>query len=75
MFVNASCKVGVMILTMKSMVVNNTNVFVNSLAITTIYCPVVEKLTTGNCTWSLILLTTEPITTMDDHIFVVVKNF
>ena len=75
MFVNTSCKVGVMILTMKSMVVNNTNVFVNSLAITTIYCPVVEKLMTGNCTWSLILLTTEPITTMDDHIFVVVKNF
>ena len=74
MFVNTSCKVRVMILTMKSMVVNNTNVFVNTLAITTICCPVVEKLTTGNCTWSLILLTTEPITTMDDHIFVVVKK-
>ena len=66
---------GVMRLTMKSMVVNNRNVVVNTLAITTKYCPVVEKLMTGNYMWSLILLTTEPITTMDDHIFVVVKNF
>jgi hypothetical protein len=51
------------------------NVVVNAIVSTTTYYPVVEKLTTGNCMWSLIVLTTEPLTTMDDHIFVVVKNF
>jgi hypothetical protein len=66
---------GTMILTMTNMVVVTVNVVVNAIVSTTKYYPVVEKLTTGNCTWSLIVLTTEPLTTMDDHIFVVVKNY
>jgi len=64
-----------MILTMTNVVVVNIIVVVNAIVSTTTYYPVVEKLTTGNCLWSLIVLTTEPLTTMDDHIFVVVKNF
>jgi len=63
-----------MILTMTNMVVVTVNVVVNAIVSTTKYYPVVEKLTTGNYMWSLIVLTTEPLTTMDDHIFVVVKN-
>ena len=59
-----------MILTMTNVVVVNINVVVNAIVSTTTYYPVVEKLTTGNCLWSLIVLTTEPLTTMDDHIFV-----
>ena len=66
---------GTMILTMTNVVVVTVNMVVNTKVSTTTYCPVVEKLTTGNCTWSLIVLTTEPLTTMDDHIFVVVKNY
>ena len=66
---------GTMILTMTNVVVVNINVVVNAIVSTTTYYPVVEKLMTGNCVWSLIVLTTEPLTTMDDHIFVVVKNF
>ena len=64
-----------MILTMTNVVVVNINVVVNAIVSTTTYYPVVEKLTMGNCVWSLIVLTMEPLTTMDDHIFVVVKNF
>ena len=48
---------------------------VTCLVSTTTYCSVVEKLTTGNIMWSLIVLTTELLTTMDDHTFVVVNNF
>ena len=66
---------GTMILTMTNVVVVNINMVVNAIVSTTTYYPVVEKLTTGNCVWSLIVLTTEPLTTMDDDIFVVVKNF
>jgi len=66
---------GTMILTMTNMVVVTVNVVVNAIVSTTKYYSVVEKLTTGNYMWSLIVLTTEPLTTMDDHIFVVVKNF
>ena len=61
---------GTMILTMTNVVVVNINVVVNAIVSMTTYYPVVEKLTTGNCVWSLIVLTTEPLTTMDDHIFV-----
>ena len=63
---------GSMILTMTNVVVVNINVVVNAIVSTTTYYPVVEKLTMGNCVWSLIVLTMEPLTTMDDHIFVVV---
>jgi hypothetical protein len=66
---------GSMILTMTNVVVVSINVVVNAIVSTTTYYPIVEKLTTGNCMWSLIVLTTEPLTTMDDHIFVVAKNF
>ena len=66
---------GTMILTMTNVVVVTVNMVVNAKVSTTTYYPVVEKLTTGNCMWSLIVLTTEPLTTMDDHIFVVVKNY
>ena len=66
---------GTMILTMTNVVVVNINVVVNAIVSTTTYYPVVEKLMTGNCVWPLIVLTTKPLTTMDDHIFVVVKNF
>jgi hypothetical protein len=50
-------------------------VVVDAITSTTTYCTVVEKLTTGNYVWSFILLTTELLTTMGDHIFVVVNNF
>ena len=66
---------GTMILTMTNVVVVNINVVVNAIVSTTTYYHVVEKLTTGNCMWLLIVLTMEPLTTMDDHIFVVVRNF
>jgi hypothetical protein len=66
---------GTMILAMINVVVVIVNVVVNAIVSTTTYYPVVEKLTTGNYVWSLIVLTTEPLTTMDDHIFVVVRNF
>ena len=64
-----------MILTMTNVVVVTINVVVNAIVSTTTYYHVVEKLTTGNCMWSLIVLMTGPLTTMDDHIFVVVNNF
>ena len=66
---------GVTILTMKNVVVVIRNVVVTSLVSTTTYCLVVAKLTTGNIMWSLIVLTMELLTTMDDHTFVVVNNF
>lgn len=66
---------GVIILTMKIVVVNIRNVVVSSKASTTTYCAVVAKVTTGNCMWSLIVLTIEVLMTMDDHIFVVINNF
>jgi hypothetical protein len=53
---------GAKILTMKNVVVVIRNV-------------VVEKVTTGNLVWSLIVLTTELLMTIDDHIFVVATNF
>jgi len=65
----------VKILVMKNVVVVIRNVVVTNLVSTTTYCLVVEKLTTGNLMWSLIELTTELLTTMDDHTFVVVNNF
>uniref|UniRef100_A0A0A9AUM2 Uncharacterized protein n=1 Tax=Arundo donax TaxID=35708 RepID=A0A0A9AUM2_ARUDO len=37
--------------------------------------PVVKKLTTGIRMWSLILLTTKPLTTIDDHTYMVVNKF
>jgi hypothetical protein len=55
-------------------VVNNVYVVVSSSKLTTTCYSVVIKLTTGSYTWSLMLLTTRPLTTMDDHIFVVVTN-
>ena len=60
---------GTMILTMTNVVVVNINVVVNAIVSTTTYYHVVEKLTMGNYMWSLIVLTMEPLTTMDDHIF------
>ena len=65
---------GVKILTMKNMVVIR-NVVVTCLVSMTTYSSVVEKLTTGNIMWSLIVLTMELLTTMDDHTFVVVNTF
>ena len=66
---------GVKILAMKNVVVVIRNVVVTNLVSTTTYCLVVEKLTAGNIMWSLIVLTMELLTTMDDHTFVVVNNF
>ena len=66
---------GVKILAMKNVVVVIRNVVVTNLVSTTTYCSVVEKLTAGNIMWSLIVLTTELLTTKDDHTFVVVNNF
>jgi len=66
---------GVKILAMKNVVVVFRNVVVTNPVSTTTYCSVVEKLTAGNIMWSLIVLTTELLTTMDDHTFVVVNNF
>jgi hypothetical protein len=43
------------------------NVVINTLISTTTYCLVLEKLTTGNSMWSLIVLATELLATMDDH--------
>ena len=63
------------ILTMKNMVVVIRNAVVTTLVSTTTFCLVVEKLMTGNLMWSLIELTTELLTTMDDHIFVAINNF
>jgi hypothetical protein len=60
--------------TIKKVVVNNVYVVIASSKLTTACYPVVIKLTTGNYTWSLILLTVGPLTTMDDHIFMVVNN-
>jgi hypothetical protein len=65
---------GVIILTMKMVVVIIRKVVIASKASTSTHCVVVEKVTTGNCMWSLIVLMTEHLTTMDDHIFVVVKT-
>ena len=65
---------GTMILTMTNVVVVTINVVVNAIVSMTTYYHVVEKLTTGNCMWSLIVLTTEPLTIMDDHILVVVRT-
>jgi hypothetical protein len=65
---------GIMILTMTNVVVVTINVVVNAIVSTTTYYPIVEKLMMGNCVWSLIVLTTESLMTMDDHIFVVIKN-
>ena len=64
---------GVKILAMKNVVVVIRNVVVTNLVSTTTYRSVVEKLTVGNIMWSLIVLTTELLTTMDDHTFVVVN--
>ena len=66
---------GVKILAMKNVVVVIRNVVVTNLVSTTTYCLVVEKLTAGNIMWSLIVLTTKLLKTMDDHTFVVVNNF
>jgi hypothetical protein len=65
---------GIMILTMTNVVVVTINVAVNAIVSTTTYYPVVEKLMTENCVWSLIVLTMESLITTDDHIFVVIKN-
>jgi len=64
---------GIKILMIKNMVVITINVVVISVVSTTTYCVVVEKLTTGKIVWSLIVLTMELLTTMDDHTFVVVN--
>ena len=66
---------GVKKLTMENVVVVVRNMVVTSLVSTTTYCLVIEKLTMGNILWSLIVLTTKLLTTMDDHTFVVVNNF
>jgi len=66
---------GVIILTKNIVVVIIRNVVVDTSVSTTTYCAVVKTLTTGNCMWSLIVLTTELLTTMNDHIFVVVNTF
>jgi hypothetical protein len=50
------------------------NVVANTLVSTTTYYTVVKILTTGKYMWSLIVLTMEPLTTMDDHIFMVINN-
>jgi hypothetical protein len=62
------------ILTMKKVVIVIINVVVTLIS-TTKNGLVVEKLTMGNSIWSLIVLTTELLTTMDDHTFVVVNTF
>ena len=54
---------GTMILMMTNVVVVTINVVVNAIVSTATYYPVVEKLTTGNIMWSLIVF------------FVVVRNF
>ena len=66
---------GVKKLMMENVVVVVRNMVVTSLVSTTTYCSVIEKLTAGNIMWSLIVLTMELLTTMDDHTFVVVNNF
>jgi hypothetical protein len=48
------------------------NVVVVSLKLTTTHPFVVRKITTDKRIWSLLLLTTEPITTTNDHRFLVV---
>jgi hypothetical protein len=62
------------ILTMKKVVIVIINVVVTLIS-TTKNGLVVEKLTMKNSIWSLIVLTTELLTTMDDHTFVVVNTF
>jgi hypothetical protein len=62
------------ILTMKKVVIVIINVVVTLIS-TTKNGLVVEKLTMGNSIWSLIVLTTELLMTMDDHTFVVVNTF
>jgi hypothetical protein len=47
-------------------------VVVNTPQLTTIIYPVVNRITTGIYMWSLLQLTMEHLTTIDDHIFVVV---
>ena len=66
---------GVKISTMKNVVIVIRNVVVTNLVSTTTYCSVVEKLTAGNIMWSLIVLTTELLMTIDDHNFVIINNF
>ena len=66
---------GVKISTMKNVVVVIRNVVVTNLLSTTTCCSYIEKLTTGNIMWSLIVLTMELLMTMDDHNFVVVNNY
>ena len=66
---------GVKKLTMENVVLVVRNVVVTSLVSTTTYCSVVEKLTTENIMWSLIVLTTKLLTTIYGHTFVVVNHF
>ena len=57
------------------MVVIAIIVVINTSHLTTTKYSVVKQVTTGIHMWSLLQLTTELLTTMDDHIFVVVTNF
>jgi hypothetical protein len=62
-------------LTMIKVVVNIKFVVVVSAKLTTTCHPVVRSITTNKHMWSLILLTTEPITTTNDHQIMVVNDF
>jgi hypothetical protein len=58
---------GTMILTMINVVVVTINTVVNAIVSTTTYYPVVEKLTTGNCMWSLKIFS-DHMLTFSNHI-------
>jgi hypothetical protein len=55
--------------------VNTRIMVVIGSKLTTTHDLVVRKITTKRDLWSLLLLTTEPITTTNDHPIMVVKNF
>lgn len=58
-----------------NLVVDAFYAVVNTPQLTTIIYLVVNRITTGIYMWSLLQLTTEHLTTIDDHIFVVVVYF
>jgi hypothetical protein len=58
-----------------NLVVDAFYAVVNTPQLTTIIYMVVNRITTGIYMWSLLQLTMEHLTTIDDHIFVVVVYF
>jgi hypothetical protein len=59
----------------EKVVVDTMRLVVTDSKLTTTQCAVVRKIMTIQSIWSLLLLTTEPITTTNDHRIMVVNNF